>query len=89
MANGFTQIYGQNYTDTLSPIINMTVFRFLFAIAAQHGLKMRQMDVKTPFLNSTLQDELSIEQTRGFESGERDVCKLNKCIYGLKQASRA
>ena len=50
---------------------------------------MRQIDVKTAFFNSTLEDENFIEQPRGFESGERDVCKLNKCINGLKQASRA
>ena len=51
--------------------------------------KMRQIDVKTAFLNSTLEDEIFVEQPRGFESGELDVCKINKSIYGLKQASRA
>ena len=50
---------------------------------------MRQIDVKTAFLSSTLEDEIFIEQPRDFESGERDVCKLNKCIYVLKEASRA
>ena len=89
MAIGFSQIYGQSYTDTLSSTISMTVIRSLFAIAARHGLKKRQIDVKTAFLISTLEIEIFIEQPRGFESGERDLCKLNKCIYCLKQASRA
>ena len=80
MAKGFSQIIGQNYSDTFSLKNIMTVFRSLFAIAAQHGLKMRQIDVKTGFLNSTLEDESFIEQPRGFESGERDVCKLKKLI---------
>ena len=55
----------------------MTANRSLFAIAAQHGLKMRQTDVKTAFLNSILDVEIFIEQLCGFESGERNVCKLN------------
>ena len=66
MAKGFFKIYGQKYTDTFSPSISMTVFCFLFAIAAQHGLKMRQFDVKTPFLISTSEDKIFIEQPRGF-----------------------
>ena len=81
MAMGFSQIHGQNYTDTFSPTISMTVIRSLFAIAAQHCLKMRQIDVKTAFLSSTLEDQFFIEQTRGYESGERDVCKFNKRVY--------
>ena len=58
----------------------MTDLRSLFAIVSQHGLKMRQIDVKTAFVNSTLEDEIFIEQPRGFESGERDACKLRKSI---------
>ena len=53
-----------------------------------HDSKMQQIDVKTAFLNSTLEDEFFIEQPLGFESGECDVCMLNKSVYGLKQASR-
>ena len=89
VAKGFSHVYGQNYTDTFSPTLSITAIRSLFAIAVQHVLKMRQIDVKTAFLNSTLKDENFIEQTRGFESGKRDVCKLNKCIYGLNQATPA
>ena len=80
MAKGYSQLYGQNYTDTFSPTISMTDLRSLFAIVSQHGLKVRQIDVKTAFLSSTLEDETFIEQPRGFESGERDACKLNKSI---------
>ena len=49
MAKGFRQICGQNYTDTFPPTISITVIRSLFAIAAQHSLKLRQIDVKTAF----------------------------------------
>ena len=50
---------------------------------------MRQIDVKTALLKSILEDEIFIEQLRDFESDKRDVCKLNKCIYVLKEETRA
>jgi hypothetical protein len=49
------------------------------------------MDVKTTFLNGTIEEEVYIEQPQGFEVHSRDthVCKLKKALYGLKQAPRA
>lgn len=48
------------------------------------------MDVKTAFLNEELDEEIYMEQPMGFiDSGnENKVCKLDKSIYGLKQACR-
>ena len=48
------------------------------------------MDVKTTFLNDDLDEDVYMAQPTGFtEVGkEHLVCKLNKSIYGLKQASR-
>ena len=49
------------------------------------------MDVKTTFLNGTIDEEVYIEQPEGFEVNNRDthVCRLKKALYGLKQAPRA
>ena len=47
------------------------------------------MDVKTIFLNRYLEEDIYKEQPMGFTSSDSDhkVCKLQRSIYGLKQAS--
>ena len=49
------------------------------------------MDVKSVFLNGELEEEVYIEQPKGFQLSENTyyVCKLKKALYGLKQAPRA
>ena len=43
------------------------------------------MDVKTAFLNGYVEDDIFMEQPKGFESEESSkVCKLHRFIYGLK-----
>ena len=46
------------------------------------------MEVKTAFLNGELEEEIYTEQPEGFivHSQETKICKLNKSLYGLKQA---
>ena len=48
------------------------------------------MDVKIAFLNGELKEEVYMIQPEGFTSiDELKVCKLQRTIYGLKQASRS
>ena len=60
------------------------------ALVAYFEFDLHQMDVKMTFLNGNLEEEVCMKQPEGFSSSEGDhlVCKLNKSIYGLKQASR-
>lgn len=48
------------------------------------------MDVKTPFLNGNLEEEVYIVLPERFVTigKENLVCKLNNSIHGLKQTSR-
>ena len=50
-----------------------------------------QMDVKTAFLNGFLKEELYMMQPKVFvdPKGANKVCKLQRSIYGLVQASRS
>jgi len=49
------------------------------------------MDVKTKFLNGTIDEEVYSEQRKGFEINGKDthLFRLKKALYCLKQASRA
>lgn len=62
----------------------------MLAIAAYYDYEIWQMDVKTAFLNGSLEEDVYMTQPEGFgnpkDAGK--VCKLRRSIYGLKQASR-
>ena len=65
--------------------------RIMLAIAAFFDYEIWQMDVKTAFLNGNIEEELYMVQPKGFvDPKDADkVCKLQRSIYGLKQASRS
>ena len=62
----------------------------MLALAAYLDYEIWQMDVKIAFLNGELEEEVYMIQPEGFISiDESKVCKLQRSIYGLKQASRS
>ena len=63
--------------------------RIMLAVAELY--EIWQMDVKIAFLNGYLKEELYMMQPEGFvdPKGANKVCKLQRAIYGLVQASRS
>src|SRR6266496_5852898 len=63
--------------------------RIMLAIAAFY--EIWQMDVKTAILNGFIKEELYMIQPEGFvdSKGANKVCKLQRSIYGLVQASQS
>ena len=53
---------------------------------------MRQLDIKTAYLNAKLDEEILMKQPEGFEKFDEEgkplVCLLKKILYGLKQSGR-
>ncbi|CAL9026013.1 unnamed protein product, partial [Prunus brigantina] len=90
VAKGFTQKEGIDYKETFSPVSKKDSLRIIMALVAHYDLELHQMDVKTAFLNGSLEEEVYMDQPEGFslKGKEHMVCKLKKSIYGLKQASR-
>uniref|UniRef100_A0AAV1U852 Reverse transcriptase Ty1/copia-type domain-containing protein n=1 Tax=Peronospora matthiolae TaxID=2874970 RepID=A0AAV1U852_9STRA len=59
-------------------------------MAAKYGLMLHQMDVKTTFLNGSLDEDTYMDQPAGYldEKQPDYVCKLKRSLYGLKQSPR-
>lgn len=50
-----------------------------------------QMDIKTTFSNGDLDEEIYLDQPKGYnieEGNEYKIYKLNNSLYGLKQTPR-
>ena len=61
----------------------------MLAVAAFY--EIWKMDVKTAFLNVFIKKKLYMMQLKGFVNpkGANKICKLQRSIYGLVQASRS
>ena len=83
VVKGYKQKEGVDYFDTYSPVTRITSIRMLMAIAVLHNLEKHQMDVKTTFLNGELNEEIYMEQPKGFifPGQEKKVCRLVKSLY--------
>ena len=90
VAQGYSQVKGVDYDEVFSPMAQNTSVKSLLALANAHDLEIHQMDVKTAFLNGSLDCEICMSQPEGFVDPDRPnhVCKLKKSIYGLKQSAR-
>ena len=91
VAKGFRQVQGVDYDETFSPVAMLKSIRIILAIAAYFDYEIWQMDVKTAFLNGNLDEDVYMIQPEGFVDpiNAGKICKLQKSIYGLKQASRS
>ena len=90
MVKGFQQKEGNDFTEILFPVVKLVTIRTVLGLVAKENLHLQQMDVKTAFLHSDLDEEIYMRLPEGFEvkGTEELVCKLQKSLYKLKQAPR-
>ena len=86
VARGFTQVFGTDYLDTYTPVTRLETIRLLFALAVENDWEIRQIDVKTAYLNGDLDEEIYMEPPKGYDVPEGHVLLLRKAVYGLRQA---
>lgn len=87
VAQGYTQQAGIDYTEVFAPVARSQTFRTLLSIASARKMIIKQFDVASAFLHGELDEEIYMRPAPGSDLGDK-VCKLNKSIYGLKQAAR-
>ena len=88
VAQGFSQIPGQDFLATYAPVMRLESYRTLLALAAAQDWEIHQIDVVGAYLNGELEEEIYMRQPPGYEDGTPRVCRLHKALYGLKQAGR-
>ena len=86
------QIYGMNYFKTYTPVVTwltirlMTIFGIIFCWA------LHQVDFVMAYLQALIEMDIYMELPQGIHTEHRNskdhVLKLEKNIYGQKQASR-
>jgi hypothetical protein len=91
VAKGYVQQQGIDYTEVFAPVVRMDTVRMIVALAAQKGWTLYQLDVKSAFLHEELNEEVYVEQTKGYEleNSSNKVYRLKKALYRLKQDPRA
>lgn len=75
-----------DFKDVYSPVVDTTSLRMLFALAAQENLALQTFDVKTAFLYGDLKEEVYMTIPEGYPEEKGKICKLEKALYGLRQA---
>jgi len=104
VAKGYSQQYGVDYYETFSPVLKNKSLRIMFALSViTPNTILKQLDVKSAFLNATVHENIYMELPDGFYESRETVSrapvstqqargdivlKLNKALYGIKQAPR-
>lgn len=91
VAKRYVQCARVDFDEVFTPVAQLDSVRLLLALAAQEGWMAHHMDVKSAFLNGELTEEVYVVQPPGFEveGAEDKVYRLDKAMYGLRQAPRA
>ena len=91
-ARGFKQKRGVDYDQTYRPTVKMVTLRVLLSSAVQNEMKLKQLDIKTAYLNASIEEEIFVDQPPRFvkknANGKSYVCRLKKLFYELKQSGR-
>ena len=82
VACGYSQRFGEDFTETFAPVLTKSSFRFLLALSQKLSWELFHWDVETAFLNAELKETIFMEPPKGFQCPPRMVYKLKKSLYG-------
>ena len=88
VARGFSQVYGLDYDKTYAPVTCLETIRLLLGIATQKDWEIRQIDVKSTYLNGDLDEDIYMEVPPGYSFPKGCILQLRKALYRLRQAGQ-
>jgi hypothetical protein len=86
VAQGFRQLEGIDYIETYAPVVSHSTLMTIIALSNQFGWFMHQIDVDSAYLNSPINEVIYLQPPSLMNLPKDKTLKLNKSIYGLKQA---
>ncbi|KAJ0392461.1 hypothetical protein P43SY_002015 [Pythium insidiosum] len=84
---GCKWVYGVDFWETYSPVASLNSVRAFLAFCCMRRYVIRQLDVETAFLNGKLEEDVYMRPPEGVKLPEGMICKLQRSIYGLRQAA--
>ena len=88
VVKGCAQRPGFDFNETYAPVVRIETIHAILTLVPCKGFKVRQMDVKSVFLNGNMSERVYMCQPDGFNDGTGCICWLIKMIYGLRQAGQ-
>ena len=77
-----------DYLETFSPTANAASIRLIVALACKFDCELLHLDIEQAFVQSELDHEVFMKLPQGCGSMSGKIVRLNKSLYGLRQASR-
>ena len=88
VARGFKQHEGVDFRETFAHTVSSSCVRLLSSIACECDLDLCYFDVDQAFVQSDLEEDFFLRLSKGCGDLLGKFVRLNKSLYGLKQASR-
>ena len=88
VARGFKQREGIDFGEIFAPTLSSSSVRLLSANACELDLDLWHFEVDQAFVQSHLDEDVFLRMPKGCGNLFGKVVRLNKTLYGLKQASR-
>ena len=76
-----------DYLETFSPTANAASI-LIVALACKFDWELLHLDIEQAFVQSELDHEVFMKLPQGCGSMSGKILRLNKSLYGLRQASR-
>ena len=92
VADGNTQKFGIDFDRIFSTVVKSSTIRLVIIVAAARDYNLSQIDIRQAYLQAELTEDLYMRALPGVPAFDEKVkplvCKLNRILYGLKQAGR-